>query len=150
VNLIGAESVFLAASEGIGEFDPRRDVSFCAHAINQTGILVVEDAALDERFHDNPLVTAGMIRFYAGVALRSPKGHALGALCVIDSEPHSGFSEVDRERLQQLAALASDRLELRRIDVALRANSGMFAQRSLGSPSAIVSCDDRGAILSCN
>jgi len=150
VNLIGAESVFLAASEGIGEFDPRRDVSFCAHAINQTGILVVEDAALDERFHDNPLVTAGMIRFYAGVALRSPTGHALGALCVIDSEPHSGFSEVDRERLQQLAALASDRLELRRIDVALRANSGMFAQRSLGSPSAIVSCDDRGAILSCN
>ncbi len=35
VNIIGSEYVFFAASVGIGEVDMRRDVSFCAHAINQ-------------------------------------------------------------------------------------------------------------------
>ena len=82
VNMIGDEHVFLASSLGIGEADLRRSVSFCAHAINQDEVMVVEDAALDPRFHDNPIVEAGMIRFYAGVPLKSPEGHALGALCV--------------------------------------------------------------------
>ena len=51
-----------------------RDVSFCAHAINQEDVMVVLDATTDERFHDNPLVTgeAGL-RFYAGVPLLSPR-----------------------------------------------------------------------------
>src|SRR3712207_3217698 len=63
VNMIGREEVFFAASEGIGECDMRRDISFCAHAITQDDVLVIEDARLDSRFHDNPLVTgAAQIR----------------------------------------------------------------------------------------
>jgi GAF domain-containing protein len=66
VNLVGDTRVFLAANVGIGDCDLTRDASFCAHAINQDGIMVVEDAALDPRFHDNPIVLSGMVRFYAG------------------------------------------------------------------------------------
>ncbi len=119
VNMISSDHVFFAASIGIGEVDMRRDVSFCAHAITQDGVMVVPDATQDERFHDNPLVTgeAGL-RFYAGVPLFSPGGHPLGALCVIDGKPHPEFSRTDRERLLELAHMASDRLELRRIEVA--------------------------------
>jgi len=119
VNMIGSDHVFFAASIGIDKVDMRRDVSFCAHAITQSEVMVIPDATQDERFHDNPLVTgsAGM-RFYAGVPLFSPDGHPLGALCVIDGQPHPEFSHADRERLLELAHMASDRLELRRVEVA--------------------------------
>ncbi len=118
VNMIGNDHVFFAASTGIGEVDMSRDVSFCAHAITQDGVMVVPDAMTDERFHDNPLVTgAASLRFYAGVPLLAPNGLALGALCVIDSKPHDDFSTEDQCRLRELATMAADRLELRRIEV---------------------------------
>lgn len=117
VNMIGNDHVFFAASVGIAEVDMSRDVSFCAHAINQRNVMVVPDTARDERFYDNPLVTgpAG-VRFYAGVPLVSTNGLALGALCIIDSRPHEDFSPDDENRLRELALMASDRLELRRIE----------------------------------
>jgi len=118
INMIGSDHVFFAASTGFEETDMRRDVSFCAHAVLQDDVMVVPDARLDDRFHDNPLVCgAASIRFYAGVPLNSPEGHPLGALCVIDTEPHSDFSDEDKDRLRELARMASDRLELRRVEV---------------------------------
>lgn len=118
VNMIGSDHVYFAASVGIGEVDMNRDVSFCAHAITQDDVMVVPDATLDDRFHDNPLVTgAAGLRFYAGVPLMSPEGFALGALCVIDSSPRKDFGEEERDRLRELAEMASYRLEIHRAEM---------------------------------
>lgn len=120
VNMIGSDHVFFAASHGISEVDMSRDVSFCAHAITQSGVMVVLDATTDERFHDNPLVTGSAgLRFYAGAPLLSQNGMALGALCVIDNRPHRDFSPEDQSRLRELANMATDRLELRRIEASV-------------------------------
>jgi len=151
VNMIGSDHVFFAASEGIQECDMRREVSFCAHAITQSEVLVVEDAALDERFHDNPLVMGPeQIRFYAGVALRSPSGQPVGALCVVDSRPHDGFSDADRDRLKDLAKLVSDKLELRRIEVASQAGPSRFQNIAISSPNAMLCFDETGEITAMN
>ncbi len=149
VNMIGDNHVFLASSVGVGECDMSRDVSFCAHAINQDDVMVVEDATLDARFHDNPIVEAGMIRFYAGVALRAASGHALGALCVIDSKPHASFSTQERARLKEMAKLVSDKLELRRLEVA-STSFNQFEASAATSPNAILCFDEHGSITTLN
>ncbi|MDE1918326.1 MAG: EAL domain-containing protein [Sphingomonadales bacterium] len=148
VNMIGDTSVTLIASQGIGQCDLSRDLSFCAHAINQDGVFLVADATTDARFHDNPLVRGGFIRFYAGVPLRAPSGHALGALCVVDEQPRKGFAIMDRQRLIQLAEMAADKLELRRLEVASVARR--FSASAIPSPSAIISCDGDGQVTGCN
>ncbi|UUA72438.1 putative bifunctional diguanylate cyclase/phosphodiesterase [Cellvibrio sp. QJXJ] len=151
VNMIGSDHVFFAASVGVGEVDMRRDVSFCAHAITQSDVMVVPDATLDERFHDNPLVVGeANLRFYAGVPLLSPDGLALGALCVIDDRPHSDFSQEDRQRLWELAKMAADRLELRRIEVSTERSRPPFHEYAGSSSSAVIWFDEQLQIIEWN
>lgn len=151
VNMIGSDHVFFAANVGTGEVDMSRDVSFCAHAINEVSGMIVPDATLDDRFHDNPLVTGpANLRFYAGVPLRSPSGLALGALCVIDSKPHLDFSEDDHLRLQELAKMVSDRLELRRIEVAANRTRPDFEEYAGSSNTPVVWFDETRQITAWN
>lgn len=151
VNMIGSDHVFFAASVGVGDVDMRRDVSFCAHAITQSDVMVVPDATLDERFHDNPLVVGqANLRFYAGVPLLSPDGLALGALCVIDDRPHSDFSQEDRQRLLELAKMAADRLELRRIEVSTERSRPPFHEYAGSSSSAVIWFDEQLQIIEWN
>lgn len=151
VNMIGNDHVFFAASVGVGEVDMRRDVSFCAHAITQLDVMVVPDATLDNRFHDNPLVTGDAnLRFYAGAPLFSPDGLALGALCVIDGKPHNDFTDDDRQRLRELAKMASDRLELRRIEVATERTRPDFEEYAGNSTTPVVWFDENLNIIEWN
>lgn len=104
--------------KSVHEFPVRetsRDVSFCAHAILQPHeVLVVDDAMLDERFRDNPLVTGDpRIRFYAGAPLTDAAGLAVGTLCVIDYAPR-GLRDDQREALQALSRQVMKELQLRR------------------------------------
>ncbi len=88
VSLVDENRQWFKASFGLAVTETSREVSFCAHAINQLDLLVVPDARLDNRFANNPLVTGDMgIRFYAGSPLVAPDGKVLGTLCVIDSKP---------------------------------------------------------------
>ncbi len=143
VNLIGSDHVFFAASHGVGDTDMRREVSFCAHVITQDEVFVVPDTLQDPRFFDNPLATGeDPVRFYAGVPIRAPSGHALGALCVIDTKPHRVFTPGDRMRLRELARVATERLELRRLEVAESGGRTPFENSAATSPNAII-CFDR-------
>lgn len=100
----------------IGQEDPEtsRDVAFCAHAILEEDLFVVEDAARDERFHDNPLVTGDPhIRFYAGAPLQTRDGFSLGTLCVIDRVPRA-LTDVQSDCLRRLARQVVVHFEQRR------------------------------------
>jgi anti-sigma regulatory factor (Ser/Thr protein kinase) len=89
-------------------------VSFCSHAIEQSGLFIVPDAKADERFRDNPFVSGGpQFRFYAGAPLLTRDGDALGTLCVIDRVPRT-LSSSQLEALDALRRQVEGQLELRR------------------------------------
>ena len=109
VSLIDADRQWFKSSAGLDATETPREISFCGHAILNEDILAVTDTALDERFHDNPLVTgAPNIRFYAGCPLIVANGK-LGTLCLIGQEPRN-FDENDHALLRDLARIVEQEL----------------------------------------
>lgn len=105
VSLVDENRQWFKSCLGMELSETDRRVSFCAHAILNKGALVIEDAAQDERFADNPLVTgAPYIRFYAGHPLHTLSGQAIGTLCIIDREPRA-FEQEDLAMLADLAGM---------------------------------------------
>ncbi len=110
VSLVDANRQWFKSCIGLSSTESPREVSFCGHAILDDGILLVPDALLDERFHDNPLVVDEPgIRFYAGCPLSVANGSKLGTLCLIDVQPRE-FGEEDRALLRDLARMAEQEL----------------------------------------
>jgi diguanylate cyclase (GGDEF)-like protein len=110
VSLVDANRQWFKSCIGLDASETSRDVSFCAHAILGSDVLVVNDAAADERFSDNPLVTGPPhIRFYAGCPISTPKGYKLGTLCLIDSAPRE-FDEDDQALLRDLGMMVEQEL----------------------------------------
>ncbi|MBE9156138.1 GAF domain-containing protein [Nodosilinea sp. LEGE 06152] len=115
ISLVDAERQWFKSKVGLVAQETHRDVSFCAHAILSPAIMIVNDAAEDERFAHNPLVTGELgIRFYAGVPLISPGGQALGTLCVIDRKPRT-LNDYQIKTLEALARQVVMQLELQRV-----------------------------------
>jgi sigma-B regulation protein RsbU (phosphoserine phosphatase) len=85
----------------------------CASAVLQQVPYVVERADLDSRTRRHSLVAGREnVRFYVGVPLRTPNGHNVGTLAVLDRIARHADRELV-EQLQTLATLAVDRLERR-------------------------------------
>ena len=115
VSLVDSDRQWFKSKIGLEIEQTERAISFCAHAILEPDdVFVIPDAALDERFARNPLVTdAPHIRFYAGVPLVDRDGYPLGALCVLDHQPR----ELKAEQIAALRTLRRQlvtELELRR------------------------------------
>jgi GAF domain-containing protein len=113
ISLVDESRQWFKSRVGIDATQTSRDVSFCAHAMQQPEPFVVPNAEKDPRFSQNPLVTGEPnIRFYCGIPLRS-EGLGLGSLCVIDRTPRT----ISPEQMQILKVLASgvlSRIKLRR------------------------------------
>ena len=86
ITFVDSERQWFKSACGLDEVtETPRDVGFCAHAIFEPEGMVIPDATKDPRFADNPFVTGGFgLRFYAGVPLRGPSGHGIGAFCLVD------------------------------------------------------------------
>lgn len=116
VSIVDADRQFFKSAMGLAEpWHSRRETplshSFCKHAVAMEEPLVIADARKDPIYRDNPAVRDLKIVAYAGVPLMV-SGHALGAFCVIDHEPHPwSYDEV--QVLRDLAGCVIHEIDLR-------------------------------------
>jgi diguanylate cyclase (GGDEF)-like protein len=114
ISFVDDERQWFKSRIGLEICETPREQAFCAHALHSDEVMVVEDAALDPRFAENPLVTCDNgIRFYAGAPLKTREGFNLGTLCVMDHVPRR-LGERDKSLLADMAAIAVNELELRK------------------------------------
>ena len=120
ISLVDEARQYFKARVGLDATETPRDVAFCAHAILESKVMVVEDAREDKRFEGNALVTQDpRIRFYAGAPLITDAGNRLGTLCLIDIEPRT-LTPKQEEILQLLANRVISEMKLRRANLQLR------------------------------
>jgi GAF domain-containing protein len=87
--------------------------SFCQHAVAMREPLVVSDAREHEVLSTNLAIRDMGVVAYAGIPLIDRDGHALGTLCVIDSQPRNWTSH-QVQLLSDLAASVVTEIELAR------------------------------------
>lgn len=113
ISLVDKNRIWFKSQYGFTTKQIDRDPGFCATAVGNSGLYLVEDAQKDPRTKDNPLVHSGLnLRFYAGYPLRTASGHNIGMLCVMDTKPGK-LSKNDEKALKSLAKLVEFQIEAR-------------------------------------
>lgn len=114
LSLVDDHRQWFKSKVGVEVRETPKEISVCAHAIQQNDLFIVPDMLEDARFRENPLVVGEpRIRFYAGAPLVNEDGFALGTLCVADREPRE-LDEEQKAALQSLSRLALRQMELRK------------------------------------
>ena len=114
ISLVDSDRQWFKSVHGIAWTSTDRAVSFCSHVIEQRELHVIEDMQADARCNGNPLVCGEPhLRFYAGMPLVTPGGHALGAVAVLDRIPRR-LNSLQVEALQTLALQVMAQIESRR------------------------------------
>ena len=104
INIIGRHFQHIKVSVGTDLVMLHLQHSFCVHMLEQDGLMVVEDAAKDVRFRNNPyVVNEPKMRFYAGAPLQTADGHKVGSVCILDDKPRS-LTASQRARLMSAAS----------------------------------------------
>lgn len=128
VSLIDEKRQWFKSHHGLDATETPREFAFCAHAILDNELFIIEDSHVDERFKDNPLVTGDpRVRFYAGMPLITDSGHKIGTVCGIDHKP-GVLDQYQMRALEIVSRQVIDQLELRR-NIAIR--DDLFRQQNL-------------------
>ena len=125
ISLLDADRIWLKARFGLKSPELSLSSTPCETTILGDSVYELPDARQDPDFAPNGIQVDGRdLLFYAGAPLTTPGGVSIGALFVLDSEPHR-LTQIESESLVSLARLAIGRLELnarvRQIDRAARA-----------------------------
>ncbi|MEU4406358.1 GAF domain-containing protein [Streptosporangium sp. NPDC023963] len=137
IGVVDTDGVWFAAAHGLdGVEQVGVEPGLCASAVLADGPYVVEDAAVDPRTRDHPLVRGELgLRFYAAAPIVTAEGHRLGTVNVIDRRPR----EVTATQTAALTGLAA--LVARHLDLRLETIHAIRAERLLREEA-----DERGAV----
>jgi signal transduction histidine kinase len=112
ISLVGEQTIWFKAQYGIDAQTATREGSFCSQAILQDDVLVVEDAAQDDRFAPAIEINEEQaVRFYAGAPLITSSGLPIGVICALDDQPKQ-MTELQVLTLKVLANQVMAQMEL--------------------------------------
>lgn len=114
VTLVDRDRQFFKALHGSpGDSPESRETplarSVCQYAVAAGEPLVITDARIDPVLKYNPAVVDGTVVSYLGIPLIDDGGHAIGTLCVWDTDPRT-WTSGHVTTLNDLAQLATDRM----------------------------------------
>ena len=139
--LTGGENHWIGARDCLDALSGLATEPFCRQVAEGGRFLVVEDAAADARFADDPMVQGEFhVRFGAGVPLLASSGRVLGSLCVLDRQPRV-LSELQQRAMSAMARLAARTLE----SIACAARNEMALREA--SDAAVLYVDEAGTIV---
>lgn len=122
----------LPRSESICRYTVKLPVKRLGQQPDDQSAFVVKDLSCDDRFSACPFVVSSPhSRFYAGVPIRSPRGHNIGTYCVMDEKPRDGLSSFELSFLEDMAVTVMRHLQMTRATDDHR--RGGIMVRSLGS-----------------
>lgn len=128
ISLVDSNRQWFKSAHGLSDKETPRALSFCAHAINDNALFVVEDARKDIRFHDSPYVTNNPnVVFYAGVPLIDKDGFALGTLCVLDNKTKK-LNEFQEKALKTLSHQVMKLIELKKANYKLNIKNSLLKE----------------------
>jgi signal transduction histidine kinase len=116
ISFVDRDRQWFKAEAGLGCEETPLSCSVCALAVESgLDVLIIPDAIKDLRTSANPMVAGGpQIRFYAGAVLRTPTGHALGSLHLLDTKPRD-LTNTEVRLLSTLSRQVMLMLEARRV-----------------------------------
>ena len=154
LNLIDARRQWTKSQLGLdGPAEMPREQSICTLVVESEDYLEIPDTRDDPRTAAKECVTGEPpVRFYAGAPLRTPDGHVLGSLAVLDRTPRPRLDAPQRSALEQLAQAVVQALLLRQAaHITLQSSSEhMFRELSETCPIGIFHSDARGQIIYAN
>jgi GAF domain-containing protein len=133
VSVVDTDRVWFLATQGLdGVSEVGDEPGLCASAVLGAGPYVVNDAAVDPRTLDHPLVRGELgLRFYAAAPIVTVEGHALGTVNVLDRKRHRRVTQTQTTLLSHLAATVAQMLQVRLSALAvLRAERAARADRA--------------------
>ncbi len=120
ITFVDADRQWIKAAVGHARQAMPLEHGFCTEAMRTDGILLLPDLTAEPDRAANALVTGEPhLRFYAGVALVTPDGWAIGTLCVLDREPRT-LTDQQVFVLKALARAVMTQLESRCAEATLR------------------------------
>lgn len=115
ISLLDVERQFFKSNFGLKFRETPIEYSFCKFAIETPNdIFIIEDARIDSRFKENPLVLydPNIVSYY-GVPLSSKSGVAYGTLCLLDNNVKI-LTEEQKEILKKLSKQVDNLIEFRK------------------------------------
>lgn len=136
INFVDANRQWGKALIGLASSEAPRSASFCARTIQHPdGLMVVEDTRADPAWASNPQVVGNPgLRFYAGAAIITDEGLALGSVCVADNRTPRQLDDQKLEALRILARQTASHLKLRHQSIALSAANEQLHQLAIKDP----------------
>lgn len=114
IGVLDGDRTVFRANVGLEQNEMQRELT-ATHLLTGLGpdaVLVVEDALLDERVRNHPMVTgAPGLRFFAGASVVNAAGEAVGAIGVMDVVVRPGLDAAGIENLRLLARMAGEILD---------------------------------------
>ena len=139
---------FMCGLKGVSSVP--RDISFCHHTVMGTEPLVVEDATLDPRFKDSPVVTNDpKFRFYTGIPIVTSDGYSIGALCVLDYKPNN-LTAFQIKSLSRLSKIVCKSFESKLLESKKREQESHSRLFFNNAPVCIHGIDLKGCFTSMN